>query len=238
MGWDKLCQRSLRIVKSASLRASCGGLGTLKSEAESLFRASVTVQPVWCLTHDRHDRIDRWRPPNTGVPPSFTASLLLSHDTHTPSMTTTVSASRNKPFKINGHNDAIFSQDRIHPTDSPKLSPQISFRCLDDAQPHSSSEDDHSDMSADDSEYQGPVRNSTAPSQRERMVNEINVDVGSDFTKGQVRSSSLADLDLSIIIAVIAPLVNWLTGSDQIKNLFLILFLIVYLHQLVQGMSR
>ena len=70
------------------------------------------------------------------------------------------------------------------------------------------------------------------------MVNEINVDVGSDFTKGQVRSSSLADLDLSIIIAVIAPLVNWLTGSDQIKNLFLILFLIVYLHQLVQGMSR
>jgi len=152
-------------------------------------------------------------------------------------MTTTVSASRNKPFKINGHNDAIFSQDRIHPTDSPKLSPQISFRCLDDAQPHSSS-DDHSDISAGESEYQGPVRNSTAPSLRERIADEFNVDMGSEFTKGQVRSSSLADLDLSIIIAVIAPLVNWLTGSDQIKNLFLILFLIVYLHQLVQGMSR
>lgn len=150
-------------------------------------------------------------------------------------MTTTVSASRNKPFKIN---DAISSQDRIHPTDSPKLSPQNSFRCLDDAQPHSSSEDDHSDMSADESEYQGPARNLTAPSPRERMTDEFDVDMGSEFTKGQARSSSLADLDLSIIIAVIAPLVNWLTGSDQIKNLFLILFLIVYLHQLVQGMSR
>jgi hypothetical protein len=70
------------------------------------------------------------------------------------------------------------------------------------------------------------------------MTDEFDVDMGSEFTKGQARSSSLADLDLSIIIAVIAPLVNWLTGSDQIKNLFLILFLIVYLHQLVQGMSR
>jgi hypothetical protein len=42
----------------------------------------------------------------------------------------------------------------------------------------------------------------------------------------------------SLLVAVIAPLVNWVTGSDQIKNLFLVLFLIVYLHQLVQGVSQ
>jgi hypothetical protein len=153
-------------------------------------------------------------------------------------MTTTASASRNKPSKINGHNDAIPSRDRIHPSDSPKLSPQISFRYLDDTQPPSSSEDDHSDMSADESECQGPAGNTTTPSLRGRMADDIDIDMGSEISKGHARASSLADLDLSIIIAVIAPLVNWLTGSDQIKNLFLILFLIVYLHQLVQGMSQ
>jgi hypothetical protein len=157
--------------------------------------------------------------------------------TRTPSMTTTVSTSRSKP-KINGHNDAIPPRDRIYLSDNPKLSPQFSSRCLDDAQPPSSSEGDHSDTSADESERQGPVGKTTAPAPKERMPDEFGVDVGGEFSKGQPRTSSLADLDLSIIIAVIAPLVNWLTGSDQLKNLFLILFLIVYLHQLVQGRSQ
>ena len=171
------------------------------------------------------------------MPPSFTVSPSPSHDTQTSSMTTAVSASRNKPSKINGYGDAIPPRDRIHPSDSPRLSPQFSFRSLDDAQPASSSEDDHSDTrtSADESECQGPAGNATTPSLKERLADEFDIDVGSELSKGQ-RSSSLADLDLSIIIAVIAPLVNWLTRSDQLKNLFLILFLIVYLHQLVQGM--
>ena len=170
--------------------------------------------------------------------PGHAAFLPLpSHDTLMPPMITTVSASRNKPFKINGHNDAIPPRDRIHPSDSPKLSPQTSFRSLDDAQPHSSSEEDHSDLSADESGYQGPIDNTTVHSLRERMADEFDVDMGSEFSKGHSRSSSMVDLDLSIIVAVIAPLVNWLTGTDQIKNLFLILFLIIYLHQLVQGKS-
>ncbi|KAH9053738.1 hypothetical protein EDB87DRAFT_1650048 [Lactarius vividus] len=42
------------------------------------------------------------------------------------------------------------------------------------------------------------------------------------------------DLDFSVIISLIAPLVNWLTGSDYLGNFFLVLFLIVYLHQLIQ----
>ncbi|KAI9436229.1 hypothetical protein H4582DRAFT_2058898 [Lactarius indigo] len=42
------------------------------------------------------------------------------------------------------------------------------------------------------------------------------------------------DLDLSVIISLIAPLVDWLTGCDYLENLFLVLFLIVYLHQIVQ----
>jgi len=47
-------------------------------------------------------------------------------------------------------------------------------------------------------------------------------------------SSSWADLDLSIIVACVSPIGNWLTGGDHIKNLFLIILLIFYLHQLIE----
>ncbi|KAN0118109.1 hypothetical protein V8E52_005370, partial [Russula decolorans] len=148
-------------------------------------------------------------------------------------MTTAVAASRKKILKIKGHNGTISSRDRIHTPEDPKLSPQYSFRYLDDTLSPSSSGDDPSDMSADESS-QEPTENTTAPSPKGRIADEF--DVGNEFSKGPPpsRSSSWADLDISIIVAVIAPLVNWLTGSDQIKNLFLVLFLIVYLHQLVQ----
>ena len=199
---------------------------------------------VWTHDRSRRSRVMQSKiacmivgDPTWACPPS--SSALSSHDIRTSYTTMAMSTSRIKPFKNNGHNDAIAPLDRIHPSDSPKLSPQISFRCLDNSQPHSSTEDDHSDTSASESERQGPIGNATTPSQGARMSDEFKVDVGSEFSKGQPRSSSsLADLDLSIIIAVIAPLVNWLTGSDQLKNLFLILFLIVYLHQLVQGVLR
>jgi len=150
-------------------------------------------------------------------------------------MTTVVAASRNKILKINGHNDTTSPRDRFHPPEDPKLSPQYSFRYLDDTLSPSSSDDDPSDMSAGESS-QEPTRNSTAPSPKRRIPDEF--EMGSEYNKSPPRSSSWVDLDISIIVAVIAPLVNWLTGTDQIKNLFLVLFLIVYLHQLVQGMSR
>lgn len=47
--------------------------------------------------------------------------------------------------------------------------------------------------------------------------------------------TSWADLDLSIIVACVSPIGNWLTGGDHIKNLFLIILLIFYLHQLIEG---
>ncbi|KAI0078442.1 hypothetical protein K474DRAFT_1594123 [Panus rudis PR-1116 ss-1] len=45
---------------------------------------------------------------------------------------------------------------------------------------------------------------------------------------------SWSDLDLSLVIALVSPIGNWLTGSDHIKNTFLIAFLIFYLHQLIE----
>lgn len=53
----------------------------------------------------------------------------------------------------------------------------------------------------------------------------------------QTESRTWSELDLSMIIALVSPIGNWLTGSDHVKNLFLLLLLIFYLHQLVEGES-
>ncbi|KAI1790871.1 hypothetical protein LXA43DRAFT_890285 [Ganoderma leucocontextum] len=45
---------------------------------------------------------------------------------------------------------------------------------------------------------------------------------------------SWTDLDLSIIVALVSPIGNWLTGGDHIKNLFLIILMIFYLHQIIE----
>ncbi len=46
---------------------------------------------------------------------------------------------------------------------------------------------------------------------------------------------SWTDLNMSIIVALISPIGNWLTGSDHVKHLCLLLLLIYYLHQLIEG---
>lgn len=48
-------------------------------------------------------------------------------------------------------------------------------------------------------------------------------------------SRSWTDLNMSIVVALISPIGNWLTGSDHVKHLCLLLLLIYYLHQLIEG---
>ncbi|KAI0028107.1 hypothetical protein K488DRAFT_74030 [Vararia minispora EC-137] len=47
------------------------------------------------------------------------------------------------------------------------------------------------------------------------------------------RPSSWADIDPSVLLALAAPIGSWLTGGDHVKNLFLVLLLVIYLHQLI-----
>lgn len=56
-----------------------------------------------------------------------------------------------------------------------------------------------------------------------------------DRTKTEKKARSWSDIDLSLVVALVSPIGNWLTGSDHVKNLFLILLLIFYLHQTVEG---
>lgn len=51
------------------------------------------------------------------------------------------------------------------------------------------------------------------------------------------QSRTWADLEWSMVVALVSPVGNWLTGSDHVKNLFLLLLLIFYLHQLIEGQS-
>lgn len=51
------------------------------------------------------------------------------------------------------------------------------------------------------------------------------------------KGGSWTDLDLSIVVALVSPIGNWLTGGDHMKNIFLIILLIFYLHQIIESTS-
>ncbi|KAG1763921.1 hypothetical protein EDD22DRAFT_1042688 [Suillus occidentalis] len=42
------------------------------------------------------------------------------------------------------------------------------------------------------------------------------------------------EFDLSVILALVSPIGNWLTGGDHVKNILLVLLLIFYLHQIIE----
>ena len=181
-------------------------------------------------THDH----DHHSPSQLGLPaPRLHSATNSLYPTF--SMASTATVTRSKLLKINGHRDIVSSQDYIRTTDSPESSPQFTNGRPDDTESPSSSEDDLSDTNTNESEIQGLAGRARASSS---MIHELEADAKNPRMmqkKSSRRASFGTDLDLSVIIALIAPLVNWLTGSDHVENLFLVLFLIVYLHQLVQG---
>ncbi|KAA1466862.1 hypothetical protein DENSPDRAFT_876872 [Dentipellis sp. KUC8613] len=107
-----------------------------------------------------------------------------------------------------------------------------------DFQPISSDDEvEVSEMSFDESDTQDVPESSrraqdrypSSPRQKQERTADSPIP-----RKASSPRSSWTDLDLSVVVALVAPVGNWLTGSDHLKNLFLILLLIVYLHQLIQ----
>ncbi|KAG6827954.1 hypothetical protein H0H87_003286 [Tephrocybe sp. NHM501043] len=43
------------------------------------------------------------------------------------------------------------------------------------------------------------------------------------------------EFDLAVVVALVSPIGNWLTGGDHIKNVFLIMLLVFYLHQIIES---
>lgn len=43
--------------------------------------------------------------------------------------------------------------------------------------------------------------------------------------------------DPAVLLALISPIGNWLTGGDHVKNLLFLVLLVYYLHQVIEGQS-
>jgi hypothetical protein len=71
-----------------------------------------------------------------------------------------------------------------------------------------------------------PGRRTTSP-KRAHFSNDVD--------RPATAGSSWYEFDLSVVVALVSPIGNWLTGGDHIKNLLLLLFLIFYLHQIIES---
>ncbi|KIN98851.1 hypothetical protein M404DRAFT_10493 [Pisolithus tinctorius Marx 270] len=49
------------------------------------------------------------------------------------------------------------------------------------------------------------------------------------------RMKAWYEFDLAITVALVSPVGNWLTGGDHVKNVMLLLLLVFYLHQIIEG---
>ena len=49
------------------------------------------------------------------------------------------------------------------------------------------------------------------------------------------RSRAWYEFDLAVVVALVSPVGNWLTGGDHIKHLLLIVLLLLYLHQVIES---
>lgn len=56
-----------------------------------------------------------------------------------------------------------------------------------------------------------------------------------DDPPAQVPQRSWYEFDLAVILAFVSPIGNLLTGGDHVKNLVFIIFLVYYLHQIIEG---
>jgi hypothetical protein len=56
-----------------------------------------------------------------------------------------------------------------------------------------------------------------------------------DQLHDQAPSSPWRDLDMSVVISILTPLLSWAFGREYMKNILVAIFLIYYLHQLIEG---
>lgn len=52
---------------------------------------------------------------------------------------------------------------------------------------------------------------------------------------GEVYQRAWYEFDFAILLALISPVGNWLTGGDHVKNVAFVALLAFYLHQVIEG---
>ena len=56
-----------------------------------------------------------------------------------------------------------------------------------------------------------------------------------DQVHDQATSSPWRDLDISVVLSILTPLLSWAFGREYMKNILVAIFLVYYLHQLIEG---
>jgi hypothetical protein len=153
--------------------------------------------------------------------------------------TATLLQSSRASLKGNGHNHSF---TRHHTINSAGQQPASSTKPLahnddkvDEGETHSEPEY-LSEASGENSEEEfGDASNDGVGETPESYLAQDETFFPPAGISSETRLSSWSDLDLSVVVALVSPIGHWLTGGDHIKNLFLIVLLIFYLHQLIQG---
>ncbi|KAF6749966.1 hypothetical protein DFP72DRAFT_912143 [Ephemerocybe angulata] len=84
----------------------------------------------------------------------------------------------------------------------------------------------------------GKTERARAPPARPTVDTSFSRSPWSNFASGRSpmspNSQSWYEFDLAVVVALVSPVGNWLTGGDHIKNLLLVVLLIFYLHQIIE----
>ena len=135
------------------------------------------------------------------------------------------------------------------------MTEKLSFHCppegegdLTDARPSISDSESDADQDLPDGSLSGNGRGGEGKATHQEEAEydqESNGKPGSPangFTVrpvGELRdhtvSSPWKDLDVSVVISILTPLLSWAFGTEYVKNVLVAIFLVYYLHQLIEG---
>jgi len=130
----------------------------------------------------------------------------------------------------------------MNPSSSSQLPANLGFQCpvtdLDGkTRPSASEVESSSDLSADEDshEFVDTERGAEELETEEetRLPDPLQTSISGDNVLDSDRSS-WTDLDFSVLVVLLSPAGSWLFGHDHLKNLFVVLLLIFYLHQLIE----
>ena len=92
------------------------------------------------------------------------------------------------------------------------------------------------DSAGGDSDSPSPSGSTLPPPSTAQFTGELKVPDDTDLSDNG-KERAWYEFDLSVILALLSPILNWLTGSDYVKNILIALLIVFYLHQIIEGAS-
>lgn len=100
--------------------------------------------------------------------------------------------------------------------------------------------DYESPSSSSDDNSRGPCLTSLQSERKSgrtptRHLNRQRRDENSQESQQEAHQKAWYEFDLAVVLVLISPIGNWLTGGDHIRNLVFLLLLVFYLRQVIEG---